>query len=129
MKTHYCLIAIICFCLPIVIYGQQDHIQKLEFYTELAFKDAQYEQSLYLLSIEDETDFWKDQEAFENTLRENDFWAYNVYISGKHEAYRAYQDACNDSCGYSNAYLRKASYYAVHGSGQPWKEIVYSSEQ
>ncbi|WP_343487179.1 hypothetical protein [Allomuricauda sp. d1] len=112
--------------MPAVIHGQQFDGKKLGFYTELAFKDAVYEHSFQLNTIEDELDYWKDQYRFEQSLKEKDAWAYQVYLNGKQKAYNEHRGDCSDACQHSDFYFRKASYYAIHGAEQLSEEMVFS---
>lgn len=91
--------------------GQNNGASKADFYNSLATSDAQYEQSLQLNSLEDELDYWSDQNKYEESLLEKDSDAYQLYLVAKHMAYTNHQDNCNTQCKHSTMYLKRAAYY------------------
>ncbi len=101
---------------PFLGLAQAHNVKNMDFYLELGFKDAIYEQTMGSISHEDEVDFWKDQKSFELQLKRKDPVAHQNYLNGKHIAYGQHKKHCNESCGHSDLYLRQASFYAVNGS-------------
>ena len=110
-------------------FAQANHANTLDFYLELGFKDALYEQTMASEPYEDEADFWKDQKAFEHMLKQKDRKAYQNYLNGKHISYGQHQKHCDESCGHSDLYLRQASYYAVNGSFALDEDVAVSSRK
>ena len=129
MKTYIGHIVIFLLCIPFGVSAQENGTDsQLEFYLQLAYKDAQYEQALQNLGPEDRADYWKDQQNFERALLEKNAHLHQAYINGKHIAYGQHQKRCSDNCEHSAAYFIQASYYAVKGVFEVGSNSVLSSE-
>lgn len=101
--------------------------EEYRFYTDLAIKDAQHEQSLPELSKEDEADFWNDQKNFEALLLQNNPEGYRIYLDAKGMAYRQHQLHCGESyCEHTEEFARQAAFYMVEG--QLVEEMVYATK-
>ncbi|MFD2588822.1 hypothetical protein ACFSQJ_17985 [Croceitalea marina] len=106
------LIAFALLILPLGVLGQTKRLMSTEaFYASLAEKDAKYELSYTFLSAEDERDFWKDQESFENALADKNILAYQFYLKHKIKFYKDHQAACSLKCGHSTLFLKHATTY------------------
>ncbi len=113
-------------CLPAGLWAQMDDRAIDEnFYSALARADARYEQSLPVMSIEDELDFWTDQEAFEQRLSKTNSRAYQIYLNSKGSAYREYLRFCGSECQHGEQFLRKASFYIMNGEEED--EMAFST--
>ncbi len=106
---------ILLLLLPVSVMAQHPQGENLvDFYEGLAQRDALYEQNLSLVSLEDQKDFWKDQNSFEQLLAQKNPQGYRIYLKNKGKAYRVHQKNCQVSCQHSEHYFRKAAYYSVH---------------
>ncbi|MBO0323790.1 hypothetical protein J0X14_15880 [Muricauda sp. CAU 1633] len=90
--------------------------KKMSFYSQLAQKDAAYEQSLVLHSEKDELDFWKDQKRYEQDLKKSDEAAYRTYMKEKIEAYHQHFASCSISCYHTKQHLEKAKTYLSYSN-------------
>ncbi|MBO0331195.1 hypothetical protein [[Muricauda] lutisoli] len=81
------------------------------FYEKQAWKDAHQEQSTTFSSLEDEKDFWKDQNRYEKDLKTKDDLAYNSYMVAKRAAYSEHAKTCGNHCAHSYYYYERASIY------------------
>ncbi len=106
--------------------------QGLRFYEKLAQRDADYEQSLQLLSNQDEVDYWMDQRNYERHLGKANFTSYLVYMKGKKDAYNEHLQTCDHKTPHSDLYLEKAKEYLSLSDlefslGQNSRKVVLSS--
>jgi len=130
MKSNSVHILIFLLCVSFVVTAQEQGMDaKLDFYLQMAYRDAQYEQTLSALGVEDQADYWKDQRAFERELLHKTPDLHQAYINGKHIAYGQHQKRCGTQCGHSDMYLRQASYYAVMGVFQVPTNTALSSKE
>ncbi len=83
----------------------------LRFYEQLAQRDAGYEQTLQLLTHQDESDYWTDQRNFERQLGKSNFSSYLAYMKGKKDAYHKHLKTCGHKTPHSELYLQKAKEY------------------
>ncbi|UJH68720.1 hypothetical protein [Allomuricauda sp. SCSIO 65647] len=125
MKRIVIQIAVLL-CLPAGLWAQvDDRAIDESFYSALAKADAHYEQSLPAMSIEDELDFWNDQEAFEQRLSKTNPRAYQIYLNSKGNAYREYLRFCGSECQHGDQFFRKASFYMINGEVED--EMAFST--
>jgi len=96
--------------------AQESDAQKVDFYMNLAFRDAEVEQQMGKANQEDEDDFWEDQWRFESTLQKKDPNGYQSYINAKRIAYERHQIACGENCDYSQRYYEQAARYINEGT-------------
>lgn len=94
----------------------QDHdvnsnLEKTSFFEQLAFKDADYEQSLVLNNEKDELDFWEDQKRYEQDLMNSDKAAYRSYMKAKKDAYHEHFQKCSSNCNHTKQNLKRAEEY------------------
>lgn len=81
------------------------------FYEKQAWKDARQEQSTTFSSIEDEKDFWQDQNRYERDLQTKNKLSYNSYMNAKRNAYSEHAETCGGHCTHSDYYYQQASVY------------------
>ncbi len=86
------------------------------FYKEQARKDANYEQSLVVVKAEDEEDYWKDQQRYENDLKKQNSTACMVYMNEKRAAYSEHAKLCGNHCIHSDYYYQQASFYFIYNT-------------
>ena len=93
--------------------AQQSHFSMNgpKFYEMLAERDAVYERTLGNMSAKDETDYWKDQEAYEKLLSEQHPQAFAWYIAKKKAMYQEHYIACEVFCVNSPTYWSKVKHY------------------
>ncbi len=100
--------------IPCLGFSQESTTNVMQvFYTDLAQRDALHEQQLTFVNLEDQEDFWQDQNDFENLLGKENPKAYQVYLKGKRMAYRLHQKECDTSCGHGEAYVKKVAFYSI----------------
>ncbi|WP_372974247.1 hypothetical protein [Muriicola sp.] len=95
--------------------GEGIPVDNLEFYQQMALSDAQLEASLRFSSLEDETDYWKDQLSFEKQLKEKEYSAYKTYIYYKRKAYHMHQEECDIKENHGKGYNIQALFYQTQG--------------
>ncbi|AWX44863.1 hypothetical protein HME9304_01868 [Flagellimonas maritima] len=109
---RFILLVLICsYSLGIVAQQSANSVIGLRFYERLAQRDADYEQSLFLLSNQDESDYWADQENYERHLGKIDFTSYLVYMKSKKDAYAEHLGNCEHKMSHSELYFQKAKAY------------------
>ncbi len=94
--------------------AQEAEMNSLEFFELRAHQDAAYEHHLQWNHREDEVDYWKDQQRFEEKLRKKYFLAYRTYREHKKKAYLIHEQECDKSCAHGDYYLMYASYYTQY---------------
>ncbi|WP_350284494.1 hypothetical protein [uncultured Croceitalea sp.] len=112
--------------LPLLGVAQLSETVNVQFYEEMAKRDAWHEQHLNLTTDEDREDFWKDQDDFETLLAQKNPKAYHIYLNTKGRLYSQHQSICNDSCQHSGHYAQKTAYYQAHA--QESSNFVYSAK-
>ncbi|MEM7484255.1 MAG: hypothetical protein AAF348_03515 [Bacteroidota bacterium] len=110
--VRFPLVVLAC-CSWFGIFAQdQNHtVNGFRFYEKLAQRDADYEQSLLLLSNQDESDYWADQRVYERNLGKMNFTSYLVYMKGKKDAYKEHLKSCTHDKPHSELYFQKAKEY------------------
>ena len=126
MKVKSLHIMLFSLSFPLLGAAQLSETVNVQFYEEMAKRDAWYEQHLNLATDEDREDFWKDQDDFETLLVQKSPKAYNIYLSTKGKLYAQHQKICGDSCQHSGHYAQKAAYYQAHV--QESSNFVYSAK-
>ncbi|GMN06397.1 hypothetical protein MTsPCn5_17860 [Croceitalea sp. MTPC5] len=115
MKRYLLHICWLVMLIPCLGFSQESTTNVMQvFYTDLAKRDALHEQQLTFVNLEDQEDFWQDQNDFENLLGKENPKAYQVYLKGKRMAYRLHQKECDASCGHGENYVKKAAFYSIH---------------
>ncbi|NKI30868.1 hypothetical protein [Croceivirga thetidis] len=107
------------------LYGQQEPVDSSEFFFNLALRDANHEDSLQSIDLEDEQDYWLDQQNFEEQLLIESKEAYQIYINGKGLAYQLHFNDCSESCVHSKFYYNRATFYITQAS----LEAEFSEEE
>ncbi len=117
MRCSLTLFLILCICLPCSLSAQEEigGAPMASFYRSMAIEDSLMEQSLTFALEEDETDFWKDQRNFENSLKQENYTAYKTYIFYKRRAYLEHNKNCDISNEHGKGYNKQASFYSVQG--------------
>ncbi|MDF0707814.1 hypothetical protein [Flagellimonas okinawensis] len=101
---------------------------KDSFFRKQALKDAIREQSATYATLEDEKDFWQDQNQYEKDLESKDKDSYTVYMNAKRSAYSEHAELCGDHCTHSDFYYEQASYYFTYiGDKNFTKEAIAGS--
>ncbi len=95
--------------------GQEKDIP---FYENQAWKDAHQEQSTSFSSLEDEKDFWQDQNRYEKDLKTKDNLAYHSYMIAKRAAYSKHAETCENHCTHSDYYYEQASIYFTYKNNE-----------
>ncbi|WP_421810613.1 hypothetical protein [Flagellimonas sp.] len=111
MKTVTPLILFLCFGPLLLAQKGNAALQNFRFYENLALRDAQYEQTLHTVDLQDEQDYWKDQRNYERQLGTENFAAYLVYMKGKKEAYQLHLQQCSEACSHSGRFFERAHEY------------------
>jgi len=117
MKRSVTLLLILITCLPWGVRPQEDNGGEdvSSFYRSMAIEDALMEQSLNFALEEDETDYWKDQRNFENTLKRENYTAYKTYIFYKRRSYLEHKQSCDIASEHGKGYNKQASFYTIQG--------------
>nr|WP_297786850.1 hypothetical protein [uncultured Allomuricauda sp.] len=113
--------------LAAMAWGQKGEVP---FYEKQAWKDAHQEQSTTFSSLEDEKDFWQDQNRYEKDLKTKDNIAYNIYMTAKRKAYSEYAETCGNDCRHSDYYYEQASKYFTYKESENFsREAIGASVQ
>lgn len=127
MKPILLHILLITICLPQLGMAQSGDMESRDrFYEQLGIRDAKHEISIIAMNIEDESDFWKDQRAFEDLLMKESPTHYQSYINGKAEVYRQHKIHCGNRCGHSEKFSRQISFYIINGNPMVNGEVVFA---
>src|SRR5690606_3473769 len=83
----------------------------MDYYYELAYNDARYEQQYRARSAKDAKEFWKARKKYEKELMKRDRKAYKAYLKAKIQTYASHYDHCDSHCYHGDDYYSHASFY------------------
>lgn len=117
---------ILSLCFGPLLLAQQEVVtpQNSIFYENLALRDAQYEQKLYTMGLQDELDYWTDQHNYERQLGMENFAAYLVYMKSKKEAYQQHLQSCTECCAHSRRFFERAREYLSSSDTEYLKQLM-----
>lgn len=124
MKAMIPFILFLCFG-PLLLAQQESIVpQNYRFYEDLALRDAQYEQKLEAMDLQDELDYWTDQHNYERQLGTENFTAYLVYMKSKKEAYQRHLQNCTEGCIHSRRFFERAHEYLSSSDTEYLKQLM-----